>query len=86
MPDPSHGVPRESSQADGIEHDSDRVVPTEVHHAHHILDRLHDVAVAIERVVEHEEPAEVIEFRERFDDWDRALDHYLEDRDQRKRA
>jgi hypothetical protein len=86
MPDPSHGVPREPSQAGAIEHDADRVVSTEVHHAHHILDRWHNLAVAIEHVVEHEEPAEVIEFRERFDDWDRALDHYLEDRDQRKRA
>jgi hypothetical protein len=28
----------------------------------------------------------VIEFRKRFDDWDRALDHYLEDRHKRKPA
>lgn len=83
MPDPSHGVSRELSPTCGTEHDSDRAASADVHH---ILDRLHDLAVAIERVVEHEESAEVIEFRDRFDDWDRALDHYLKDRDQRKRA
>ncbi len=86
MPSPSHGASPESPRAEGVDQNSASVEDVGAHHDHHILDRLHDLAFAIEHVIEHEESAEVIEFRERFDDWDRALDHYLEDRHGRKPA
>ncbi len=86
MPDPSHGASPESSREEGVDHDSAQAETVGAHHDHHMLTRLHDLAVAIEHVIEHEQSAEVIEFHERFDDWDRALDHYLEDRHGRKPA
>ncbi len=95
MQHPPFGAARESPPNQGIEpgiehHDSDREPTGVPHHEHHVLDRLHALAVTIEgvveHVVEHEKSAEVIELNARFDAWDRALDHYLEDRRTRKPA
>lgn len=85
MPDPSPGTSRESQPEHGVDHDT-QTAGTGTSHDHHIFDRLHDLAIAVEHIVEHEESAETIEFRQRFDDWDRALDHYLEDRHRRESA